>query len=134
MKIRWRKNDLEEDMLRRLDLQWEEKEISLDSIDWGASRNNGARLEMPILEELVSDYVLAMQNGDAFPKPVVHSYRGKLPVILSGNQRSEAAKRVDPESKIPVYMLTTDDKTKADLFLYLANIPLGARSSKENRE
>lgn len=133
MSIRWRRDDLAEDLLNRLGLIWEEKAIRLDSIDWGESLNNGARLDQPIIEELVEDYAMAMLDGSAFPKPVVHSYRGKSPVILSGNQRLESAKRVAKDDAVPVYFLTTEDKLKADLFLRMANVALGERSSRENR-
>lgn len=117
---------------------WEVQSIPFAKLDLKESQVNGARLRDAIREHKVEDYMQGFRNGDTFPRPVVH----KTPtgyVILSGNQRCEAIRRLiakgelPKDTKIEVYVIQTDDRLLIESFSRAANVAHGEGDSKDER-
>lgn len=138
MKLEWQ-NDLKvESDLARMGVTYEVVTITVDEIDFLESQVNGARLRDALVESLIEDYMMAMKNGDIFPRPVVYR-RSTGYVILSGNQRCESVRRliedesIQPDSTIEVYCVDTDDKLILEVLARSGNVGHGGRSEKEER-
>lgn len=98
----WRDDPDAEAILRYVGKSPTIKVIRLSEIDWPGSANNCARLLNPINEQKVEDYETGFRRGDVFPRIVVeHTKKGY--VILGGNQRSNAVRRIDPNAAIEAY-------------------------------
>lgn len=112
--INWRDDTDAEQVLNYIGITFNREVVRIDEIDWVASGANCARFTDPINEERVSDYGSGMAKGDTFPCPVIE----KTPtgfLILGGNQRLNAAKRIGVES-FPAFVcegLTTVEREAA---------------------
>jgi len=122
----------------QLRIAYTEVEIGLSEIDWRESQHNGARLHDAIVPKLVEDYTMAMMSGDAFPRIVIRAGSSGY-VILSGNQRSEAVRRLVEAGKLPkttkiaAYMMQTSDTLLWEIFARSGNVGHGGRSEVQER-
>ena len=138
LKLSWYADLKAEADLTLMAVAWDVTTIPFGKLDLKESQVNGARLRDAIREHKVEDYMQGFKNGDTFPRPVVH----KTPtgyVILSGNQRMEAIRRLiasgelPKDTKIEVYLMQTDDKLLIEGFSRSANVAHGEGDSKEER-
>ncbi len=91
--LNWRDDPDAEAVMGFVDVEWELDVITLGQIDWDESANNCARMLNPLNEEKIEDYQTCLKRGDRFPRPVVEKTKRGY-VILGGNQRCNAAKRI----------------------------------------
>ena len=138
LQLTWYADLKAESDLTLMAVAWDVQSIPFAKLDLKESQVNGARLRDAIREHKVEDYMQGFRNGDTFPRPVVH----KTPtgyVILSGNQRMEAIRRLiasgelPKDTKIEVYVIQTDDKLLIEGFSRSANVAHGEGDSKEER-
>jgi ParB-like chromosome segregation protein Spo0J len=103
--------------------------VAIENIEnW---KDNPARLKQGVNKEKVSEYSLAMKNGDVFPRPVLLKTNGKL-YIAGGHHRIPAATEIG-DTHIEAYIVETDDEfTKQSLPVEL-NIRHGEGYSLEER-
>lgn len=138
LSLSWYSDLKAESDLTRMAVQYEVTQIPFAKIDLKESQVNGARLQDAIRHHKVEDYMQGFRNGDTFPRPVVV----KTPtgyVILSGNQRCEAIRRLIAEGELPkdtkidVYLVHTDDKLLLEIIARAANAAHGEGDTKEER-
>lgn len=123
---------------RRMAIVASKVSIPFSKIDLKESQVNGARMNDSILPHKVEDYMQGFRNGDTFPRPVVHKTPSGY-VILSGNQRCEAIRRliangeIAKNVEIEVYLVDTKDRMLLDLVACSANATHGEGMAKEER-
>lgn len=138
LKLRWMDDLKAESDLRSMSVAFDIQTIPFAKIDLKESQYNGARLGDPIVSHLVDDYMIAMRNGDTFPRPVVYQAKSGI-VILSGNQRCAAVKALidagdlHKTTKVDVYVADTSDKLLLEIIARSGNVGHGGRSDKEER-
>lgn len=138
MKLTWCADLKAESDLERMAVQFEVKKITVGQIDFSESQVNGARLNDALVNYLIEDYMTAMRHGDTFPRPVVYAGKGGW-VILSGNQRCEAVRRLINEdevgktTRIEVYVVGTEDQFLLEIIARSGNVGHGGRSEKQER-
>ena len=103
LKLETRLDPDAETVLSFADVEYVVKEICLEEVDWSESANNCARMWNPLNEEKIDDYRMAMVAGDVFPMPVVEASKGGM-IILGGNQRLNAANRIDGSMSMMAYV------------------------------
>ena len=121
-----------ETVLKFIQTEYVTKEISLEDIDWTESANNCARLWNPLNEEKIDDYRMAMEEGDVFPMPVVEAASSGL-VILGGNQRLNAAMRINPQMRVEAYVVRPLLTAQREVIIRSLNSKHGWGSEKEER-
>lgn len=138
LKLSFYSDNKAESDLRRMAVLYSVVTIPFSKIDLKESQVNGARLNDAIRHHKVEDYMQGFRNGDTFPRIVVH----KTPtgyVILSGNQRSEAIRRLIAAGELPknvemeVYLVETKDKLLLEIIARSANANHGEGDTKEER-
>jgi hypothetical protein len=124
--------------MRRMAVVANKVTIQFSKINLKESQVNGARLGDALLPHRVEDYMQGFRNGDTFPRPIVHKTPSGY-VILSGNQRCEALRRLIAEGDLPksleidVYLVDTNDALLLDALAVSANAAHGEGLSKEER-
>jgi len=137
--VTWMRDLKAESTCEQLGLSYETIVLEVNDIDWRESHTNGARLEEPFVPHLIADYKSAMISGDTFPMIVVARGVSGV-VILSGNQRSEAVRRLIDEGKVPAttkieaYCIDTTDQLMREVFARSGNVSHGGRSDIEERK
>lgn len=128
------KTDLDRELLRRLQIDFEEVTIRPEQIDLEKSKNTQERIiARPVDDKHVEELALSMIDGVPFPPITVkklgmHSY-----LVLSGLHRVYAAKEAElPEIGAYVISDRTSD-TMISKFSIAANAALGARPSTDQR-
>jgi hypothetical protein len=121
-----------ETVLKFIETEYVTKQICLDEVDWDASANNCARLWNPLNEEKIDDYRMAMEDGDVFPMPVVEASATGL-VILGGNQRLNAAMRINRQMKLMAYVVRPLLTAQREVIIRSLNSKHGWGSEKEER-
>ena len=129
----WNTDPQAEELMQKLELAWTVREVSLESIDWIASELNGGRTHDPLIPEAIERYEMARRNGASFPMPVLHQNGEKSPWIMSGNQRLNAEKRIDPKAKVTCYIVDSSDTHTINAFVRVANICNGEPLSQKDR-
>lgn len=138
LKLTWYDDLKLESDLKRMAIVATKITIPFSKLDLKESQVNGARLNDAIVNHKVEDYMQGYRNGDTFPRPAVH----KTPtgyVILSGNQRCEALRRLIAEGDLPktveieVYLIDTKDKLLLEIVARSANVAHGEGTTKEER-
>lgn len=110
---------------------WEYVEsFPMKDIDEKLSLRNQARFE-PLHEEWVSRYTEAMQRGDEFPALMGTKTRGGSVVLLDGNHRFQAKKRVG-ETETDIYIVTASPEV-LQVLTFAANAVHGMPPSVEER-
>ncbi len=124
--------------IKRMAVPYEITTIQFSKIDIRESQVNGARINDAIRENKVEDYTQGFLNGDTFPRPVVRKGSSGY-VILSGNQRCEAIRRMIANGDLPksvdieVYLIDTQDRTLIEVIARTANMAHGEGDTKEER-
>lgn len=138
LKLTWMADLKAESDLRALSVTWDVQVSPFTKIDLKESHYNGARLGDPLITRLIDDYMTAMRNADTFPRPVAYQAKSGL-VILSGNQRCAAIKRLMDAGELPknlkieMYVVGTSDKLLLEIIARSGNVGHGGRSEKEER-
>jgi ParB-like chromosome segregation protein Spo0J len=125
---KWTTDIYAEEKLKEYGIGWQVQSIAIKDIDWKASEANKARGSKPINVELVEDYSLAMQSGDAFPMIVVEKTKAGY-YILSGNHRSRAAKDIG-RTTIDAYVVKGNDPAAIDILPRIFNRGHGSRQDR----
>lgn len=131
--LEWGPDLWAERTLLQVGLEYTLVDVDLSEIDWAASKHNGARLKEPLVERLIADYCNAMLDGAVFPRTVMASKADGY-LILSGNQRSNAVKRLieleglAPTTTIAAYVVDGANKMVCEGFARAANRAHGGRS------
>jgi transposase len=121
-----------ETVLKFAEVEFVVKAISIEDVDWRESANNCARLWNPLNEEKIDDYRMAMEGGDVFPMPVMEAAKTGL-VILGGNQRMNAARRINPSMLLTAYVVRPLLTSQRELIIRSLNSKHGWGSEKEER-
>jgi hypothetical protein len=129
--VRWRPDPDAESVLNYVCVEFEERTISIEQIDWNESANNCARMLNPLNEEKIEDYATCMKGGDVFPSIVVEQTKTGF-VILGGNQRSNAAKRIKAKSAL-AYVVHGITSSQRECLIRSLNARHGWGTSKEER-
>lgn len=138
LSLSWRPDDKLEDDLQRMAVAYDVVLIQLADIDFRESQVNGARIGESIIHDTVEDYMEGMRIGDRFPRVVIHKGTSGY-VVLSGNQRCEAIRRlaengeVKSAVEIEAYRVDTPDKMLLDLVARTGNVAHGKGDTKEHR-
>ena len=119
-----------ETVLGMVGVEYVVKEISLDEIDWKESSNNCARLWHPLNEERIEEYGRAMALGDVFPMPVVECASSGM-VILGGNQRLNAARRLEAGMLLMAYVVKPLIEVHREMLIRSLNSRHGWGSEKD---
>lgn len=85
-----------ERLLDEYNINWRyDPALPMDKVNEKASYGNQARIDQPILDDLLEQYVVARNHGDEFPAIVVQETRSDKPVtIVDGNHRYASGKEV----------------------------------------
>ena len=130
MKLTWTADPSAEPALKEFGVKYEVGSVDLADIDWDLSRDNHARIiGKQIDEDLVAEYALAMERGDAFPMPVVRK-QGRKYVVMGGNHRFQAVKLLDG-TKAECYIVSTSDGYTIDMLPRVLNRRGGRRTSAD---
>ena len=104
------------------------KDVPLTDIDWGASRDNIARLSGDVNDDMVEDYCTAQKDGDPFPMSVLrHGVKGLI--ITSGVHRTLGTERAG-FTHIDAYVAEFPDQLSTKAFSITANRITGTRIGK----
>jgi hypothetical protein len=121
-----------ETILALVGVEYVVKEICLEEVDWAESSNNCARLWHPLNEERIDEYGRAMMLGDVFPMPVVEVSGSGL-IILGGNQRLNAAKRISAGMTMNAYVVKPLIEAHREMLIRSLNSRHGWGSEKNER-
>lgn len=138
LKLSWYSDLKAESDLRRMAVTYSVVSIPFAKIDIKESQVNGARLKDAIRHHKVEDYMQGFKNCDTFPRPVVHKTATGY-VILSGNQRCEAIRRLIAGGELPkdleieAYLVDTTDRLLLEIIARAANAAHGEGDTKEER-
>lgn len=124
--MKWIPDPLAEFQMKQLKVSWKTQDCLLEKINWKASRENHARLGVPLIEELIDEYALAMSQGSDFLMPVFFDDQAGF-VVAGGNQRMAAANKNEIE-KVMAYVVVTDDDYIKDMLPRVLNRRHGERS------
>lgn len=106
--------------------------VALVDIDLEASKRNQARVNAPILEDLVERYTLAYIDGAEFPPLIAYKNDAGRVVLLDGNQRAAAA--IDSERQvIDLYLCSELDEMRRTALCWTANSLNGDPGSQLDR-
>jgi hypothetical protein len=131
VEVSWRPDPDAESVIEYVGLRFEERQINIDQIDWNESANNCARMLNPLNEEKIEDYATCMRGGDVFPMVVVEQTKTSY-VILGGNQRLNAAKRISA-TKAGAYVVRGITTSQRECLIRSLNARHGWGTSKEER-
>lgn len=129
--VNWRDDPDAEAVIGFVGVNWDKRDILLANVDWDESANNCARMLNPLNEEKIEDYATCMLRGDAFPSIVVE-YTETGYVILGGNQRINAVKRVHGKSA-EAYCVSGLTTAQRESLIRSLNARHGWGTSKEER-
>jgi hypothetical protein len=132
MRLETRTDPDAETVLSFANVEYVIKEVCLEDVDWGESANNCARLWNPLNEEKIDDYRMAMVAGDIFPMPVMEAGKGGL-IVLGGNQRMNAAKRIDGSMSLMAYVARPLLTSQREVVIRSLNARHGWGSEKDER-
>jgi len=94
--------------------------VAIAEIDIEASKRNQARVNAPIVDDLVERYTLALIDGNEFPAVIGYRNDAGRVVLLDGNQRCAAA--IDAErSMLDVYVCSGLDDMQRTALCWSAN-------------
>lgn len=111
-------------------VEWEfDPNNKIDVIDEKRSLSNQARVDQPIMPDLVETYAEAMKQGDLFPAVVIHK-DGQKWVTVDGNHRLVASKKAG-KTVLPAYKVKAKAETLRVLMTMLNVIHGRALSEKE---
>jgi len=139
IKLKWCADLKAESDYRAMAIPFSMQTIRFSQIDLKESSFNGARLGDTIIDDLVDDYAQGMTNGDTFPSVVVYEAKGGKFIIISGNQRSNAIKKLIANGELPkdptmeVYVLDTADQMLLEAVARSANVSHGSRATAAER-
>lgn len=138
IKLTWYDDLKAKSDLERMAVVYSIVSIPVSKIDFKESQVNGARLNDAIRHHKVEDYMQGFRNGDTFPRPVVYKTASGY-VILGGNQRCEAIRRLIDAGDLPksqeieVYLVETTDKLLLEIIARSGNSTHGEGDTKEER-
>lgn len=119
-----------ERILDDYNVEWEfDPSLSFDQVDEKRSLSNQARVDQPIMPDLLETYAEAMRQGDEFPAIVVHKDGPKY-VTVDGNHRLVSGKKVG-KTEFPAYKVKARAETIRVLMTLLNVIHGRALSEKE---
>lgn len=118
-----------EKWLEDLRVSYSLEEISLSDIDIEASRNNNARVGVPLDQNVADDYGLAMLSGAAFPA-VILRLEGLQYFVLGGNHRIGGAEAAGIGSVL-AYVVESQDTMILDLITRMDNRREGVRQTDQ---
>jgi ParB family chromosome partitioning protein len=131
MTQQWTQDTYAESKLKEFGASFTVKDISMSSVNWAESSKNHARADKPIVEDMVEDYALAMESGDAFPMIVLMLIPGRKDyIVISGNHRFKATELLG-EKTIKAYVATSDDPAALDVLPRIFNRGHGLRQNKD---
>jgi len=107
MEVNWIDAEVDVQTIRKRGIAVENRLIALDQIDEKASAQNRARRLALDLEHAENIYMAAV-SGNAIPKIVVRLVAGRY-VIVGGNHRLSAIKKIGGTQLIPVHCVETTD-------------------------
>jgi hypothetical protein len=94
--------------------------VPITAIDIEASKRNQARVNAPILDDLVERYTLAYIDGSEFPALIAYRADSGRLVLLDGNQRLTAA--IDAErADVDVYLCSELNDERRTSICWTAN-------------
>lgn len=120
-----------EAILNFCEVTWIVKKISMEDIDWDASRANHARLWQHENADVVVQYVTAMEAGDEFPLVVVEASENGF-IILGGNRRMAAMKELG-DTDLMAYVLKPLATLRREVVIRSLNSRHGEGISREER-
>jgi ParB-like chromosome segregation protein Spo0J len=107
MEVNWIDAEVDVQTINKQGVSVVDKEIRIDQIDEKASAQNRARRIALDIEHTESIY-LAMLAGNAIPKIVVRQVNNRY-VIVGGNHRFSASKKIGEANTLPVHCVETTD-------------------------
>ena len=115
----------EQEILVQSGLNYQARMVKLSEVDWEASRDNQARLDSPLVSDLVETYTSALKGGAKFPAMIfARNGKSKGLVIWSGNNRGAAYKSLGYK-EVPGVVVECDDEVESDLLPRQFNITGG---------
>lgn len=129
----WASDNIAEQVLTFLQIDWVVKVISITEIDWDRSAHNCARLHESLSTEKIEEYHSSMVRGDQFPMAVVELGDDGRYVILGGNQRLNAVKRFNEPVDISVYCVQPLTKAFQEAAIRSLNARHGWGDSRQDR-
>ena len=115
------RSELYEQALTKQGVEWEYLEkFDLEDIDGAKSLRNQARLEEAVDQDLVDQYALAMKDGDQFPPLVIWKPNRGRYILIDGNQRLQAMRKLD-RKRHDVYVVKTTDEMIVDRITWSFN-------------
>lgn len=130
--IQWADDPKAEAILRGRDLTWHVQRIPVDEIDFDASTANQGRITEKISDDRVTEYAMAMIDGEVFPRPVLNKMVEGRYYILSGNHRCRGAREAAAPD-VEAYVIKTVDALVIDFLPMLFNLSHGVNVSTEAR-
>jgi hypothetical protein len=123
-KPKWTSDPFAEQQMRKLNVKWEIKEVSIDDIDWDKSTANIARIGVALDRSFVDELLVGIRHGDRLPMPVLCAV-GKKYVTFSGHHRLPAAKMAGIRV-FDAYVFKTTDEAVLDNLHKMLNPPVRA--------
>ena len=111
--------------------QFKEQTVVLTTINKDVSLRNQARVSVPLNEETVLLYGVAMEQGSDFPRIIGYEQGNKF-VVIDGNHRVAAAELAHKRS-LPALVVTNPTPAMIQALTYEANTTHGLPTSLEER-
>jgi hypothetical protein len=128
---KWARDEAAESKMKQMGVKWEVQTIHVSDVNLELSLHNNARFWGTLDPEMVLEYGVAMERGDAFPMIIVEK-KGKQYLILSGNHRFGAIREVGL-TEIEAYVVEGGDKAVIeDMLPRVLNRLHGARQSRQD--
>lgn len=105
-------------------------QFAVADINRDASLKNQARFQ-PLIDTVVAQYSRAMQDGDEFPAVILNK-NGRGFVVISGNHRSEAARKAG-RAFIDAYIVQIQDQRVLETLTRSCNALMGQPESEDDR-
>lgn len=119
--LKWVKDHKVEHHLRQLGIKFVIATIKIADIDRQLSADKQVRLGKKLNEDWILQYAEAMQNGAAFPMPIVNKLKsGKKYFLWSGNHRVGSAD-VLGEDSVDCYVVEVYDARLSDIIPRVVN-------------
>lgn len=126
--MQWCRDNKAEELLNKLGVRWEFREVAISSLKIDESRQNNARLGQTLNDDTVESYAVSLANGDQFPA-IICTPSG---FILDGNHRISSAVLNDC-LKVMAYVVMNADRAMMDTIVRTCNTTHGLPLTKEHK-
>lgn len=126
--MKWCRDQKTEDLLNKLGVKFEFREVKVADLKIQESKANNARLGQPINAETSESYAVGMLNNATFPAIICSSSH----FILDGNHRTDAAVSCGEET-VMAYVVMNADRAMMDTIIRTCNTTHGLPLSKDEK-